>query len=164
MKSRKETTFTHIRLIVASVWMALCLLAAGAPFLAHLGQYAPSSAIYLVFSNVCHQMPERSFSLLGFPFAICHRCFGIYLGLVIGSLVPVAFSTPEKRRIWIAAASLPLLIDTALPFTGIGNNVPCSRLLTGLLFGIMLASFFVQGIMELARTARQRQSLCKGEI
>ncbi len=54
-------------------WMLVFSLAYGAfvalpflaPFLMHLGWAGPARAIYLLYSFLCHQLPERSFFLFG---------------------------------------------------------------------------------------------------
>jgi uncharacterized membrane protein len=132
-------------------WVLLCVLVVGAPILAAQEYLAPSAFIYLVFSDVCHQIPERSFILAGFPFAVCHRCSGIYLGFIAGSLIknPFIYRSRGIRRYWILASIAPLVLDVALPFAGIVESIPLSRFLTGFLFGTMLSSLFLYGIREL---------------
>jgi uncharacterized membrane protein len=164
MTSEKDTTFLPLRFFIAAGWLFLVALTVAAPVLAHRAHFAGASAVYFLFSAVCHQIPERSFAVWGLPFAVCHRCLGIYLGLAIGSLIKFPFGSAVKRRLWIAAASLPLLIDAALPFTGMGNNVPAGRFLTGLLFGTMLGSLFLQGILELTQKVPRQRLTCKGEV
>jgi uncharacterized membrane protein len=39
---------------------------------------------YTVGSVVCHQIPERSFHLLGVQLPVCARCTGLYLGGLTG--------------------------------------------------------------------------------
>ncbi len=54
-------------------WFAIFLLVSGsfvalpwlAPTMMHLGWQRPARAIYLVYSALCHQLPERSFFLFG---------------------------------------------------------------------------------------------------
>ncbi|MEJ2110699.1 MAG: DUF2085 domain-containing protein [Acidobacteriota bacterium] len=164
MFSDKDANFPTARFAVAAFWLLLATFAVSAPIFAQQAFYAPSSAIYFLFSSVCHQIPERSFALDGFPFAVCHRCFGIYLGLAIGSLINFPFPSYRTCRIWIAAASLPLFFDLVFPLTGMGNNVPVSRFFTGFLFGVMLASVSVQGVLELTNKLPRRQIICKGEV
>lgn len=149
--------------MAALLWFAVCLLVIGAPMLAANRHLAAASITYSFFTRICHQMPERCFALAGYPFAVCHRCFGIYLGLAFGSLITQLPGIFRKRRVWIAAATIPMLLDASLPLIGIGDNTPSSRFGTGLLFGLMLATIFMQGIRELLYGARQRRLLCKGE-
>lgn len=149
--------------MAALLWLAVCLLVVAAPILAHDRHYAAATVTYSLFSGICHQMPERSFIVAGYPLAVCHRCFGIYLGLAFGSLIPPIPGVLRRRRAWIAAATVPMMADAAIPLIGLGNNMPWSRFGTGLLFGLMLATFFMQGIGELLNGARHMRLPCKGE-
>ena len=47
------------------------------------------------FSPVCHQMSARSPFLGGVQIAVCDRCIGIYLGLVLG-----VATIGGVRRVW----------------------------------------------------------------
>ena len=151
MTQSTDTNFMPIRSLLCMVWVLLCVLVVGAPLLAARGYFVPSAFIYLVFSGVCHQIPERSFALAGFPFAVCHRCSGIYLGLLAGSLIknPFIYRSWKIRCSWIFASIALLVLDVLLPFAGLAESTPLSRFLTGLLFGIMLSSLFLHGVREL---------------
>ena len=96
------------------------------------------------FAGVCHQIPERSFTLLGEPVAVCHRCLGLYAGGLVGLLLLPWL--PRLRR-WLVERPrrlgwfvLPLLVDVALPF-----DAWWSRFGSGL-----LASFPVAAIVWVA--------------
>lgn len=162
MRISIQPTFLQVRLFIAAFWGILCLLAVGAPFLASHTHFAPSSILYLVFSGVCHQIPERSFDIAGFPIAVCHRCSSIYLGLLAGALInnPLISRSATIRRISVLAAILPLLIDGMLSFSGIVTGGPTSRFLTGLLVGTMLSSLFMHGILEL----QKKWLYCRGGV
>ena len=164
MKLPIEMKFTSLRACIAAAWVFLCLIVIGAPVSASKACDALSSFMYFIFSRVCHQIPERSFAVAGFPLAVCHRCFGIYLGLAAGSLLVVPFRSPGIRRAWALAAAAPILIDIALPFAGFVGGNPAARFLTGLLFGIMLSSLFVRGIEELVDQSPWHRSYCKGGV
>jgi uncharacterized membrane protein len=146
-----DTNFLPLRSLLCMVWVLLCVLVVGAPILAAQEYFAPSTFIYLVFSGVCHQIPERSFVLAGFPFAVCHRCSGIYLGFIAGSLMknPFIYRSRRIRCSWIFASIAPLVLDVSLPFAGIAESTPLSRFTTGFLFGTMLSSLFLHGVREL---------------
>ena len=106
-------------------------LVLGAPLSAASGGIA-APLLYELFAPVCHQMAERSFHLAGHPLAVCHRCFGYYvgftLGLVVLPLLPPArdWLLDEPKRILLFLA--PTVIDWLLPM-----NTPASRFLTGVL-------------------------------
>jgi len=161
-----DTKFLPVRILLCAFWTILCILVIGAPILASQEYLAPSSIIYLAFSGVCHQIPERSFIFAGFPFAVCHRCLGIYVGLLAGSLVKnrLVCRPSGIRRCWIFASIAPLILDVLLPFTGIVDSTPLSRFLTGLLFGTMLSSLFLHGIRELLNKTPSQRLYSKGGI
>ena len=159
-----QSSYPLLRVLIAAGWSLLCILIIGAPILASRAYYAPASFIYLLFSNVCHQMPDRSFIFAGFPFAVCHRCSGIYLGLMLGTLFknPFLNHSPGIRRAWVLVSIVPLLIDVLLAAAGIWPGSAASRFLTGLLFGTMLSGLLFQGIMELLANPQQRLQLRGG--
>jgi uncharacterized membrane protein len=151
MRPATDTNLLSLRFLLCMAWILLCALVVGAPILAAREHFVPSAIIYLAFSGVCHQIPERSFVFAGFPFAVCHRCSGIYLGFLAGSLIknPFIYRSRKIRCSWIFASIAPLVLDVLLPFAGIVESTPLSRFLTGLLFGTMLSSLFLYGVREL---------------
>jgi uncharacterized membrane protein len=104
---------------------------------------------------VCHQTSERSFHLDGYPFAVCARCFGIYVGFAIGSMCyPMLRSLTRvdaPARIWLIAAMIPTAIDYLLNLSGLWQNTHLSRLLTGLLLGCISAFYVVPGLIDLSQ-------------
>lgn len=91
-----------------------------APVLAAQGAAVAGAVLHAAFAAVCHQLPERSFTLAGHQVAVCHRCLGLYaggfLGLLLLPLLPALrrWLLERPRRLgWFA---LPLLVDVALPF------------------------------------------------
>lgn len=119
-----------------------------------LGYSALSTPIYQAFSYVCHQIPERSFSIMGYPLAVCVRCTGIYGGFALGALVYPAVKALKRvdapDRKWLFAGALPLALDFALDFLGIWQNSQFSRFLTGAILGIAVVFFVLPGIIELS--------------
>jgi uncharacterized membrane protein len=160
MKEQDYSIPISARPLLTVIWGAVCALILAAPILAAHFCYASTAACYLFFAPICHQIPSRSFSLYGYPFAVCHRCSGIYLGLFIGSffLYQQIHRHPKARRIWIIAASLPLISDALLQYAGLWSGNAYSRFSTGLLFGVMLSSILSRGIAEvLAQYPRLRR-------
>jgi hypothetical protein len=64
---------TTAQALLSRYWISIFLLVYGgftalpflAPVLIHAGWQQPAKLIYLIYSFVCHQLPERSFFLFG---------------------------------------------------------------------------------------------------
>lgn len=155
MTRSSDTRLARLALIV--VFGSSCALFLAAPLLTAQQHGIAAGAFYLVFSPICHQIPGRSFFLLGFPWAVCQRCAGIYIGALLTALFyfkfPLVVRQQMTRRVCVIAALLPMTMDAALPLTGVWPTTPGSRLCTGLLFGAMLSSLLVPGISEFLRDA-----------
>ena len=153
-------------------WTAWIGLTAGAVLFLGIVMLAPWAranghdfvawTIYRGFSAACHQMPERSFHLFGFPLAVCARCFGLYAGVAAGIfLYPLVRSLDRLDapvRGWLLAAALPTTVDFALGFFGIWPNTHLSRFVTASLLGAVAAFYIVPGILQLSRMKRRSLS------
>jgi len=126
----------------------------GAPLAQANGQAAFALAIYKTFSFVCHQISERSFHLLGYKFAVCSRCTGIYAGLAIAVLIyPLVRSfkdTQTPSLVWLFAGAAPLAIDWSLGYFSIWQNNHASRFATGFLLGAVAVFYILPGLIELS--------------
>lgn len=143
-------------LVWASAVMIVSLLISSivfAPLATTTNHPLLSLALYQAFSNLCHQMPERSFHLHGAPLAVCARCWGLYGGFALAfALYPLAGSltrpvTPHRR--WLLLAAVPTSVDFLLGFLGIWENTHLSRALTGALLGAVSALYVVPGVVSL---------------
>ena len=120
----------------------LSLLASGAtfsvvvaaPVLLSFGR-TESAALYAAFAPLCHQVAERSWTVLGYPLAVCIRCFGFYCGVFGGFCAGGKFSW---TRLW-AAMTATLAIVT-LEITSILAAPPGIRFLSGAWLGLAMAS------------------------
>jgi uncharacterized membrane protein len=150
MELRTRSNQARARAIAAGACSALCALVLAAPMLASSGYHGTAAAVYFCFSRICHQIPTRSFSLLGYSLAVCHRCSGIYLGFFIGTFIniPWIHRSPCARRNWTLTAILPLAADFLIPYSGLWTNTCVSRFATGLIFGVVVSSLFVRGLAE----------------
>jgi uncharacterized membrane protein len=145
----------------ACLWGLACISIFAAPALMHYSFTISSSFVYLFFSRLCHQIPERSFCIFGMHLAVCHRCTGIYIGLLLGSLINInwtGLSARRYRNILIAALAL-LSLDALLPFAGLWQNTPSSRFLTGLFFGAIASQIFMRSIAEIFHEISGRRRL-----
>lgn len=105
------------------------------------------------FSMVCHQLPARSPHVGDVSLAVCHRCYGIYLGLplaVLGFLTLARWDCLLDRyaRFILPASLAPAGIDWGLGVLGVVHNTPVSRLATGALFGIVAGYYLARALTE----------------
>jgi uncharacterized membrane protein len=109
-----------------------------APILMATGHQTVAGVIYRAFSLVCHQMPERSFFLMGHQVAYCQRDLAIYGGVVALGLLYglVRYHVRPLRLRWAAVLTLPMAVDGLTQLVGLRESTWELRLLTGLLFAL----------------------------
>lgn len=92
-----------------------------------------------MFYGICHQLPERTYSLGGDFMAVNTRCFGIFLGLWLGWFaIPWLSSLTIGKRwpVWILAGAVILqIIDYSGNLAGVWENTNHSRAVLGLMLG-----------------------------
>ena len=88
----------------AFLWVTALLGAA-----ATRGTSTASAVVYDLSSVVCHQRPERSFSLNGSQLPVCARCFALYAAGALAAAGAWLSRRPTSRR------SRELLLLAALP-------------------------------------------------
>lgn len=141
-----------IALCVVVVWVLLIVLP---PVFAANGQTSVSSPLYFFFSNLCHQMPDRSFHILEHQLAVCSRCFGVYFGLFFGLAAYPLWRRVENieplPRIWLFASMVPIGMDWLLGMLDIWQNNHASRFITGLVLGIGCATYIIPALVEIVR-------------
>ncbi len=95
-----------------------------------------AAASRIVFAPFCHQLPERSFQFGGAAMCVCHRCFGIYLGLFVGGLLAFAGVRADlsRRGPWLWA-SMPMVVHVLVLNLWPPADLWPLRVATGLLFG-----------------------------
>jgi len=140
-----------VRAMLSCTWGILSALILAAPILLSLAHHKSASVFYLSFSFLCHQNPDRSFFLAGYPLPVCHRCLGIYFGLCIGSLIGFRFlpQASRFRLLYIAASAIPILLDVAISSLGLWSGMGLVRFITGLWFGCLISIFLLYGAYEL---------------
>ncbi|MBI3695696.1 MAG: DUF2085 domain-containing protein [Acidobacteria bacterium] len=125
-----------MRLIVA---IALALVLAGvilAPLLAESSSVA-SLPLYAAFSWICHQRPQRAWTVGGFPLAVCVRCLGLYLGALAGATAGWRFD----RRLFLASMAV-LAAEWLVEAAGWAGPPALVRFSTGLAAGFFLVPAF----------------------
>jgi len=121
------------------------------------------SPVRTFFGYLCHQISERSFHVAGEQMAVCSRCFGVYLGILVGFALYPLFrnveNTEPPRRFWLLVAIIPAAVDWSLTVFGVWENTLWSRLVTGLILGGACSVFIVPAVVEIVRNlTRERQA------
>jgi len=142
----------QLLLISVIIWCSLIL---AAPILAKLEHRFSAGLIYLFFSRICHQIPERSFFIFGKQLAVCSRCTGLYFGFLLGTILYPFLSSWYRFRIparkYLFMAGIPMAIDIFVRTFHIAENSFTSRFITGLILGGITALFVTPGILTLRR-------------
>src|SRR5262245_40248353 len=124
-------------LLIVTLALFWCTLIFAAPCLTAGTHRGLGWMIFLLFSELCHQNPLRSFTLGGISFPVCSRCFGIYFGGLVGMLVfPWVrhCRAPLFKNLCLITLLL-LVFDVGMDFSRLIQNTFLSRTLTGALFG-----------------------------
>lgn len=109
-----------------------------APILVWLGLSGLAEVIYFIYSYLCHQLPQRSFFIVGNQVAFCQRDVSIYGSIFIAGL---AYATTGRRwrpLPWWGAALmiLPALTDGSIQLSGPYESTWYARVITGTLVGV----------------------------
>ena len=143
---------------IVAVWL---LLIVAAPLARANGLEGLAGPLYNFFRFACHQISERSFHIEGEQFAVCSRCFGVYLGLLAGfAIYPLWRAIEETEplpRFWLFLSLVPITIDWSLTVFGVWENTHFSRFVTGSILGVACATFIVPALAELARGLAMRK-------
>lgn len=95
----------------------------------------------------CHQMPERSFFILGYQMPICARCTGICVGYIFAFLLLPLFCIDWTFG---GAFCAIMFLDWFVQRIGIQESNNIRRLITGTLCGYGLMSIYIQLVFYLA--------------
>jgi uncharacterized membrane protein len=126
-------------LAVANGFFLVVLAGATAPaLLAAAGASGVAGPLFSAYGALCHQLPHRSFFLLGSQLAICERDVAVYgsiglAGLLFGLLGRNWRPLPWR---WYFALLIPIAIDGTTQFLGMRESTWELRVATGALFGI----------------------------
>jgi len=106
---------------------------------------------YIVNYYMCHQMPERSFSLFGNPMPLCERCLAIFAG----SLIAYAAAAYRRRLprflssfAFVILSLVPIGIDGVTQLFGMRESNSSERVATGLLAGFAVLYYLVSTLRE----------------
>ena len=94
-----------------------------------------------VYSTVCHQQHEKTISIVGENIFVCSRCAGIYLGLLLTSIISFFIIPKNKNFNFLLLTLALLLLDVTFSTFKIYNYSKVIALLTGLFLGSTLLLF-----------------------
>lgn len=141
--------------VTVAVTVAWILLIVAPPLLHSSYANGLADNIFGFFGYICHQIPDRSFQLLGNQVAVCSRCFGVYFGLAAGiAAYPLWRRIDDIEplpRLWLFASMVPIGIDWSLTIFGIWENTHLSRFVTGAILGFACATYILPALVEIIR-------------
>lgn len=139
-----------ILLILFSLYSAYFFIGSTlAPILAHYQHYDLSAKLTSLFIYSCHQQPDRSFWLMGYPVALCCRCYGVYLATMIASIFAI-FNKLKINKYLIIILVLISAIDLYINY-GMGirthNTGNTVRFIVGIIMGLLI-TLGINGIFK----------------
>jgi len=144
------------------LWIAAIV---AAPYLRSRG-LGQAGWFYACFAPLCHQIPDRSFFLWGFPLAVCARCFGIYTGFAAGVIAYPFHRGFDAARIprlkMFLLVSAPIVLDTGGNFLHLWETGHLLRFLMGFLWGALLPFYFLTGLAEWPAAGRSSRPASPG--
>ena len=121
-----------MRPIVTVVLLVLLAAILAAPLLAEISGVA-ALPLYAAFSWICHQRPQRTWHLGGYPLAVCVRCLGLYAGALAGAIAGLPFF----RRLFFCSMAL-FAVEWLAETLTLLTPPSLARFLVGLLAGFFL--------------------------
>lgn len=107
-----------------------------APAMAHFQQYDISARLTSLYMYSCHQQPDRSFWLLGYPIALCCRCYGFYLGVIISTIF--AFFNKLNLNLKLVIILIIIsIIDIVINYVLKVNTGNITRFIIGIIMGFL---------------------------
>lgn len=126
-----------------------------APIMAHFKQYELSAILTSTYMFSCHQQPDRSFWLLGYPIALCCRCYGFYLGVVLSSITALynrLKMTLKSFIILLVICTTDIIINYGLGLRHNTGNI------TRFIIGILMGMLFITGLDYILKPKRRSKN------
>ncbi|MGI9558554.1 MAG: DUF2085 domain-containing protein [Thermodesulfobacteriota bacterium] len=137
-----------MRILIFLSSLLLVFLSFLAPVRQAIMGFPAGDQTYRWLSLICHQMPSRSFWVMGFPCGLCSRCISGYLGIALAAFFLSRPQKYSKRALTGIALLLPAIVDVyAQSVTGY-ESVNLTRSATGLLGGIGVFMLFFPSKLE----------------
>lgn len=107
-----------------------------APIMASLHQYNISAKLTETYIYSCHQQPDRSFWIFGYPMALCCRCFGFYTGVAITTVLAMFNKLNINIKTFIFLSGL-VIFDIVCNYFLKNNTGNIIRFFVGIIMGIL---------------------------
>ena len=101
----------------------------------------------MLYSHVCHQGVNKSFTCDSIPFLVCARCTGIYFGALISAVVILTSNFKLKFKTkYLYFLSIPMLFDVLFYSIGIYPYNKFIASSTGFLFGSSIFLYILSAL------------------
>lgn len=108
-----------------------------APVLAHFKFFEQADSVYLLFHRSCHQDAIRCFWILGYQTALCARCLGVYIGVIV-FLISYLFNFRSNKYLF-AGVTVLAFGEILIEVFKISESNNYIRFFAGICLGIFLA-------------------------
>src|SRR5258706_9778238 len=101
-----------------------------------------AAGVYSAGARVCHQRPDRCFSIHGWPLPGCARCTGLYASSALAAPLALLWASrlsSRRARILAAIAALPTLITWGIEIAGLAHPSNAVRAIAALPLGFAAA-------------------------
>ena len=106
--------------------------------------------LHKFYSGVCHQQEIKLLEILGFNSMVCSRCAGIYIGVLISSILLLFIKVNEKADVkFLIISAVPLILDVMFYNLGLYNYSKPVAFSTGIFFGSAGFYYFYIGLEKL---------------
>ncbi len=137
-----------MRILIFLSSLSLVLLSFLAPVRQAIMGFPAGDQIYRSLSLICHQLPSRSFYVMGFPCGLCSRCLLGYFGVAVAALLIFKPHKYSKRALLGFVLLVPAMLDVAIQSATAYESVNLTRSATGLLGGIGVFMLFFPSKIE----------------
>lgn len=155
-QERNLNSGMSVRICIFAASLLPVVLSFAAPLRQSTGGFPNGEFIYRLLSLICHQLPSRSFWILGFPCGLCSRCLLGYFGIALAALFVSRPQKYSRRALLGIVLLLPVILDISI-WNAIGyQSGNPARAVTGLTGGI--------GVFILCFPLRFEKSLISKEV
>lgn len=145
-----------VRALVAAsaVWVMVLVLAPLAIASRQPVVSLAAAGVYSAGARICHQRPDRCFSIHGRPLPVCARCTGLYASAAFAA--PLAWlwaSRVSSRRARLVAmmAALPTIVSWGIEFAGLAHPSNAARAIAALPLGFAAAWLVIASLTDAPR-------------